>query len=72
MTNKQVDRFLDILDRAVGLATRVIDKEYPVADASQIEIYEAGKQQEPDSPEAYDAFEGPGRFESRFSNPSST
>ena len=57
MTPKQIDRLLDILDRAVKVAERWVDREYPVADDSEATISRVGDQPLPQSVEAYNAFE---------------
>ena len=57
MTAKQLDRLLDIIDRAVKVAERWADREYPVADDSEATISRVGDRPLPQSVEAYNAFE---------------
>lgn len=73
MTPKQIDRLLSILDRAVKVAERWADREYPIADESkenEIGISRAGDHRPPQSVEAYNAFEpeedAVARFEKRI------
>jgi hypothetical protein len=71
MTKSQIDRLLDILERAVKVAEQAVNPVYH-RDNEPVELYQAGRPQEPESPEAYSAFEGPGRFESQFQGRSSS
>lgn len=58
MTGKQLDRLLDILDRAVKVAERWAEREYPVADESaEATISRVGDRPLPQSPEEYARFE---------------
>jgi len=69
MTAKQIDRLLGILDRAVKVAERWADKEYPVADENaEVTISRVGDRPLPQSPEEYKEFESdpPGRFEAQY------
>jgi hypothetical protein len=67
MTANQIDRLLNILTRFVKVAERWADVEYPERDEEvQAEIYRRGEQPLPDSKEAYEALEVPGRFESKL------
>ena len=69
MTNLQLNRLLDILDRAVKVAERWADREYPVIDENtEATISRVGDRALPQSPEEYAAFEpqGPSAFEKRL------
>ena len=58
MTAKQIDRVLDILDRAVKVAERWADREYPQIDETEeATISRVGDRTRPQSPEEYKAFE---------------
>jgi hypothetical protein len=57
MTAKHLDRLLDILDRAVKVAERWADKEYPLASEEEATISRAGDRPLPQSVEEYKAFE---------------
>ena len=58
MTPKQIDRLLDILDRAVKVAERWADREYPLINENEeATISRVGDQPLPQSVEAYNAFE---------------
>ena len=57
MTAKQLDRLLDIIDRAVKVAERWADREYPVADETEATISRVGDRPLPQSVEAYNTFE---------------
>ncbi len=65
MTTKQLDRLFDILDRAVKVAERWADREYPVPDENlEATISRVGDRPFPNSEEEYKALEEPiGRFE---------
>lgn len=65
MHKGQLDRFLSLLERAVVVAERWADAEYPKRDETgEIEIYRQGEERKPESPEEYEQFEG--RFAARF------
>ena len=69
MTAKQLDRLIDILDRAVKVAERWADREYPQIDENaEVTISRVGDRALPQSPEEYAAFEpqGPSAFEKRL------
>lgn len=69
MNAMHMERLLDILSRAVAVAERWADKEYPVVNATEAEgVYTAGEQPEPQSEAEYKEFQ-PGRFEKRFTSP---
>ena len=58
MTAKQLDRLLSILDRAVKVAERWADKEYPKADeATEATFSRVGDSPLPQSVDQYKAFE---------------
>jgi hypothetical protein len=58
MTGKQIESLLSILDRAVKVAERWADREYPVADEdTEATISRVGDRTLPQSPEEYAAFE---------------
>ena len=60
MTAKQLDRLIDIFDRAVKVAERWADREYPQSDESQendIGISRVGDQTLPQTPEEYREFQ---------------
>lgn len=67
MTAKQLNRLLDILDRAVKVAERWADREYPIPDeTAEITISRVGDRPLPQSVEAYNSLEPQeevGRFE---------
>lgn len=66
MTAKQLDRLLGILDRAVKVAERWADVEYPVRNEEEATISRVGDRPIPQSREEYEAFEEVGRFETRL------
>lgn len=70
MTAKQLDRMLSIIDRAVKVAERWADREYPIPDeTTEVTISRVGDRPLPQSPEEYaklEAEEEVGRFEKRF------
>jgi hypothetical protein len=69
LEGKQIDRLLAILDRAVSVAERWADTEYPKRDANEeAEFYRQGEVREPQTPEEYAALtvEKEGRFAQRF------
>jgi hypothetical protein len=68
MTKTQLDRLLSILDRAVKVAERWADREYPcVNEEAETSFGKVGEAlPEPDSREGYLALETEGRFESQF------
>lgn len=68
MTAKQLDRIISVLERALKVAERWADVEYPERDASEAEIYRTGERPEPNSREEYAALpvEEPGRFERKL------
>lgn len=69
MTGKQIDRFLDIFDRAVNVAERWAEREYPVSnDNEEGSISRVGEKHLPQTEAEYKEFEAEetGRFESRF------
>jgi hypothetical protein len=71
VTAKQLDRLLSILDRAVKVAERWADVEYPVRNENETaEIYRVGDRPEPGSKREYAELpiEAPGRFESKLSS----
>lgn len=60
MTAKQLDRLISIFDRAVKVAERWADREYPQSDESQendIGISRVGDQPLPQTPEEYREFQ---------------
>ena len=58
MTAKHLDRLIDILDRAVKVAERWADREYPQSDeATEASFSRVGDQPRPQSLEEYKAFE---------------
>lgn len=58
MTTKQIDRLLDILDRAVKVAERWADREYPEVDENtEATISRVGDRTRPQTIEEYNAFE---------------
>jgi hypothetical protein len=60
MTTKQLDRLIDIFDRAVKVAERWADREYPQSDESQendIGISRVGDHPLPQTPEEYREFQ---------------
>jgi hypothetical protein len=58
VTGKQIDRLLSILDRAVKIAERWADREYPIADENtEFTISRVGDQPKPRTLEEYNAFE---------------
>ena len=60
MTSKQIDALLRIIDRAVKVAERWADREYPQSDESQendIGISRVGDQPLPQTPEEYREFQ---------------
>ena len=68
MTAKQLDRLIDILDRAVKVAERWADREYPQIDENaEVTISRVGDRPLPQSAEEYEKLEPEtGRFESAF------
>lgn len=67
MTTKQMDKLLSILDRAVKVAERWADREYPVHDeAAEVTISRVGDRPLPQTIEEYNALEPEGRFEKAF------
>ena len=68
MTAKQLDRLLEILDRAVKVAERWADREYPQIDeTTEATISRVGDRRTPQSPEEYRAFESEEDALQRFS-----
>jgi hypothetical protein len=60
VTALQLNRLLDILDRAVKVAERWADREYPQIDEAskkELGIWRAGEMQKPQTAEEYAAFE---------------
>lgn len=58
MTAKQIDRLLSILDRAVKVAERWADREYPESDeTTEATISRVGERNRPQTIEEYNAFE---------------
>ena len=72
MTAIQLNRLLDILDRAVKVAERWADREYPQIDEAteaELERFREGSSRTPQSPEEYKAFEvEPSPLEKRLRN----
>lgn len=70
MTAVQLNRIIDIFDRAVKVAERWADREYPVSDENaEGFISRVGDRPLPQSVEEYKEFEPqPGRFEQSFRN----
>ena len=72
MTIKQLDKIIDIFDRAVKVAERWADREYPQSDESQendIGISHVGDQPLPQTPEEYREFQPEvSAFEKRLRN----
>lgn len=73
MTAKQLDRLLSIIDRAVKVAERWADREYPVIDekAKGFISRVGDRHKKPQSPEEYETFEPEtepevGRFEAHY------
>ena len=69
MTAMQLNRLIDILDRAVKVAERWADREYPLINENEeATISRVGDRQRPQSVEEYNAFEpeGPSAFEKRL------
>jgi hypothetical protein len=67
MTKAQVDRLLDILDRAVKVAEKWAEAEYPIPNESdEAEVYRVGEKPEPQSREEYNQLPQEGRFERQF------
>lgn len=67
MTPKQIDRLLTVLERAVAIAQRWVDAEYPIHDETEAEFYRQGESREADSPEEYEALpQEEGRFSKIF------
>jgi hypothetical protein len=63
----QMSRFLDLLERAVAVAERWANAEYPIPDdKAEAEIYRQGEERRPETPEEYEAFESQGRFAKRY------
>ena len=67
MTTKQLDKLLSILDRAVKVAERWADREYPIDDENaEVTISRVGDRPLPTSVKEYNELEpeeGIGRFE---------
>ena len=57
MTAKQLDKLLSIIDRAVKVAERWADREYPETDEVEATISRVGDRPLPQSREEYNAFE---------------
>ena len=57
VTAMQLNRILDILDRAVKVAERWADREYPTANEEEATISRVGDRTLPQSPEEYQRFE---------------
>lgn len=58
MTSKQLDRLLSILDRAVKIAERWADREYPETDeTAEATLSRVGERTRPQTVEEYNAFE---------------
>jgi len=58
MTSKQIDRLIDVLDRAVKAAERWADREYPETDeTTEATISRVGERTHPQTIEEYNAFE---------------
>jgi len=57
MTAKQIDALLRIIDRAVKVAERWADREYPQSDEVEATISRVGDRPLPQSREEYNAFE---------------
>ena len=57
MTPKQIDQLISILDRAVKVAERWADREYPTANEEEATISRVGDRTLPQSPEEYHRFE---------------
>ena len=69
MTAKQIDRIFDILDRAVKVAERWADREYPETDENtEATISRVGDQTRPQTVEEYKAFEPEETALARLSN----
>jgi hypothetical protein len=69
MTAIQINRLLDIIDRAVTVAERWADREYPKPDENaEITISRVGDRELPQSPEEYEKFDPPqpSAFEKRL------
>lgn len=68
MTAKQLDRLIGILDRAVKVAERWVDREYPqIETTEEATISRVGDRPLPQTAEEYKAFEPEvGRFEKAF------
>jgi hypothetical protein len=69
MTAMQLNRLLDIVDRAVKVAERWADREYPVADETEATISRVGDRPLPQTVQEYNELkpeETAGRFEQRF------
>lgn len=67
MTPRQLNRLIGILDRAVKVAERWADKEYPLASEEEATISRVGDRPLPQTEEEYKAFEPEvGRFEKAF------
>jgi hypothetical protein len=68
MTSKQLDRIISILDRAVKVAERWADREYPQIDeTTEATISRVGDRRTPQSPEEYRSFESEEDALARFS-----
>ena len=71
MTNKQIDRFLDIFDRAVKVAERWAEREYPESNGNEeCFISRVGEKHIPKTEAEYKEFEAEetGRFETKFND----
>ena len=66
MTVKQIDRLLDIIDRAVKVAERWADREYPIANEEEATISHVGDRSRPQSVEEYQNFEPEEEAVTRF------
>ena len=69
-SEKDVSRFLDILDRLTVVAEKWIERRYPQAeevDPVEVGLFDSTDPEEPRSKEEYEKFNSPGRFEEKFS-----
>ena len=69
-SEKDVSRFLDILDRLTVVAEKWIERRYPQAeevDPGEVGLYDSTAPEEPQSKEEYEKFHAPGRYEEKFS-----
>lgn len=68
MTALQLNRLIDILERAVKVAERWADREYPQIDeTTEATISRVGDRRTPQSPEEYKSFESEENSLARFS-----